>query len=256
MMTLIVNLEKTWRAKVSISHPNDQVFSVPRRRNDFFGLRPAYGLMNKVVNYCSESLAVIPQGLNRAIASFRPSPVCPHSLLESELSDIPFVFLTVGSESCDRLVRAFDEWAAKNAKGLRVLAQIGPGGFRPKNCESVDFLNPREYKKAFEQASLVVSHAGMGTIITAIQLKKRLVVMPRLASLGETRNEHQLATVRHFNRCPNICIADTENHLSAQIDSALFNQADQEVSSVQSAELLESKSVNSLTSFVRDFIVA
>lgn len=227
-----------------------QVFSESRRRNRFFAL------MNQVVSHCSEFLAVIPQGLNWTLASFRKPPVCHDSVLKFDSSDIPFVFLTVGSESCDRLVRAFDEWAGKNGKGLRVLAQIGPGGFRPQNCESIDFLNPREYKKAFEQASLVVSHAGMGTIITAIQLQKRLVVMPRMASLGETRNEHQLATVHHFNRCPNLCIADTENHLATQIDSALSTQADQEVSSVQSAELLESKSVNSLTSFVRDFIVA
>lgn len=235
---------------MSVSLSKNQVFNGLRRRNGFFAL------MNQVVSYCSESLAVIPQGLSRALTSSRKPPVCHCSVLKSDSSDLPFVFLTVGSESCDRLVRAFDEWAGKNAKGLRVLAQIGPGGFRPQNCQSIDFLNPRAYKKAFEQASLVVSHAGMGTIITAIQLQKRLVVMPRLASLGETRNEHQLATVRHFNRCPNIRIADTENYLAAQIDSALSTQADQEVSSIQSAELLESKSVNSLTSFVRDFIVA
>ena len=241
---------------MSVSHPNNQVFSAPHRRSVFFRLRPVFGSIKKVVNYCSKSLAVIPQGLNRAMTSLQKPAVDHHSVLEFESSDIPFVFLTVGSESCDRLVRAFDEWAGKNAKGLRVLAQIGPGGFRPENCESIDFLNPRDYKKAFSQASLIVSHAGMGTIITAIQLQKRLVVMPRLASLGETRNEHQLATVRHFNRCPNICIADTENHLSAQIESVLSTQADHEVSSVQSAELLESKSDNSLTSFVRDFVVA
>jgi len=227
---------------VSVSLSKNQVFNGLRRQNGFLALM--------------KQLAVIPQGLDWAMASFRKPPVCLHSVLKSDSNDLPFVFLTVGSESCDRLVRAFDEWAEKSAKGLRVLAQIGPGGFQPKNCESIDFLNPREYKKAFEQASLVVSHAGMGTIITAIQLQKRLVVMPRLASLGETRNEHQLATVRHFNRCQNICIADTENHLAAQIDSVLSTQADQEVSSVQSAELLESNSVNSLTSFVRDFIVA
>ena len=250
MLALIVSFEKTWRAKVSVILSKDQVFSESRRRNGFFAL------MNEVVSHCSEFLAVIPRGLNWTLASFRKPSICHHSVLKSDSSGIPFVFLTVGSESCDRLVRAFDEWAGKNDQGLRVLAQIGPGGFRPQNCESIDFLNPRDYKKAFEQASLVVSHAGIGTIITAVQLQKRLVVMPRLASLGETRNEHQLATVRHFNRCPNICIADTENHLAAQIDSALSTQADQEVSSVQSAELLESKSVNSLTSFVRDFIVA
>jgi len=242
MLAWIVSFENTWRAKVSVSLSKNQVFNGLRRQNGFLALM--------------KQLAVIPQGLDWAMASFRKPPVCLHSVLKSDSNDLPFVFLTVGSESCDRLVRAFDEWAEKSAKGLRVLAQIGPGGFQPKNCESIDFLNPREYKKAFEQASLVVSHAGMGTIITAIQLQKRLVVMPRLASLGETRNEHQLATVRHFNRCQNICIADTENHLAAQIDSVLSTQADQEVSSVQSAELLESNSVNSLTSFVRDFIVA
>jgi UDP-N-acetylglucosamine transferase subunit ALG13 len=41
----------------------------------------------------------------------------------------------------------------------------------------------------------------MGTIISAVEYGKRVIVMPRRASYGEHRNDHQLATVRlaHLN---------------------------------------------------------
>ena len=46
-----------------------------------------------------------------------------------------------------------------------------------------------------DAAAAIVAHAGMGTILTALETGKRLLVMPRRAALGEHRNDHQLATV-------------------------------------------------------------
>jgi len=68
---------------------------------------------------------------------------------------------------------------------------------------------------------LFVSHAGMGTIITSLELRKPIVVMPKRASLGEQRNEHQLATVRHFRRSKQVLVADSELELGSVLDQVL-----------------------------------
>jgi len=45
--------------------------------------------------------------------------------------------------------------------------------------------------------------------------------MPKRASLGEQRNEHQLATVRHFRRSKQVLVADSELELGSVLDQVL-----------------------------------
>ena len=53
-------------------------------------------------------------------------------------------------------------------------------------------------------------------------MSKPIVVFPKRASLGEQRNDHQLAVVRHFQRSKSIVFAETEVELSRVLDR-VFN---------------------------------
>ncbi len=108
------------------------------------------------------------------------------------------IFVTVGTQiPFDRLIQIIDELAPE--LGEEIIAQTSPSAtYSPKNIQTDDFLPPEEFNRIFERARLVVAHAGMGTIISAMQSGKPLIVFPRQASLGEHRNEHQLATVRQL----------------------------------------------------------
>jgi UDP-N-acetylglucosamine transferase subunit ALG13 len=107
------------------------------------------------------------------------------------------IFLTVGTQlPFDRLVSAVDEWAETASED--VFAQIGPSALRPRHIKYVQFVSAAECADRLEAASSIVAHAGMGTILMALQLGKPLLVMPRRADLGEHRNDHQLATARRF----------------------------------------------------------
>ena len=90
------------------------------------------------------------------------------------------IFLTVGNiDPFDRLVQAFDEWILTNSSFCKteIVAQIGYGRYLPKNCPYVRFMPPLDYRETFERAQFVVAHAGMGTIITAVELRKPLIEM-------------------------------------------------------------------------------
>ncbi len=134
------------------------------------------------------------------------------------------IFLTVGNiDPFDRLVQAFDEWILTNPSFCKteIVAQIGYGRYLPKNCPYVRFMPPLDYRETFERAQFVVAHAGMGTIITAVELRKPLIVMPKRATLGEQRNEHQLATVREFRKLPILQVADSETELPELLNTAI-----------------------------------
>jgi UDP-N-acetylglucosamine transferase subunit ALG13 len=130
------------------------------------------------------------------------------------------IFVTVGSQTpFDRLVRAVDEWAGKHAR-TDVFAQIAATTYRPEHIEYKNFLTPTEFGEAIQRCSVIVAHAGMGTIISALELGKQVVVMPRRASLHETRNDHQVATAQRFGAQGRIIVANDESELPYKLAHA------------------------------------
>jgi UDP-N-acetylglucosamine transferase subunit ALG13 len=127
------------------------------------------------------------------------------------------IFVTVGTDGpFDRLINVVDGWAGETGRS-DVFAQIGRTSLRPNHIEYVQFLDPRQFRDRFMKASVIVSHAGMGTILSALHHCKPILVMPRRASLGEQRNEHQLATAKHLRDLGKIAVASDEAELVEQL---------------------------------------
>ena len=164
------------------------------------------------------------------------------------------IFLTVGThEPFDRLVKAADAWCNDTENHPKVFGQItdrADPDAHPKNFEWVERLTPAEFADRFAQAKLIVSHAGMGTIISALQAGKPIVVMPRRGHLGETRNDHQFATASKLAGRPGIHVAEDETHLKSCIDAALGRLGD--ANAPQISEFAET----GFTSALREFIFA
>lgn len=132
------------------------------------------------------------------------------------------IFVTIGSMMpFDRLVRAADEIAPGMA-GQSFFAQIGEGGaYEPKAMDFARMLSRRDFAAKMAEADLVVAHAGMGSVISAMELRKPIVILPRIAAAGEVNTDHQLATARWLAAKPGIHVALTEQDLKAAIDGAL-----------------------------------
>ena len=101
-----------------------------------------------------------------------------------------------------------------------VVAQVNHSNYQPQHIRTVDFLPPDEFEKKFNEARLIVSHAGMGTILSALQQEKPIIVFPRIAALGEHRNEHQLATADKMRERGWVYVATEE----AELKSLLLTQ--------------------------------
>lgn len=127
------------------------------------------------------------------------------------------IFVTVGAQMpFDRLVKTVDQWARERGHD-DVFAQIGLTDYRPSNIQWTPFLSAKEFRQRYEAANVIVAHAGTGSILTALQLGKPILIMPRRASLRETRNDHQVATSKQFRRFDSVVALD-EKELMFQLE--------------------------------------
>src|SRR3989344_4591972 len=104
------------------------------------------------------------------------------------------IFVTVGThtQQFDRLLKEVDRLAGGKKINADVFAQTGNCKYLPKNFESRKFLGDSEYERMIEQADIVISHAGAGSIINALRNRKPLIIVPRLVEYGEHTNSHQV----------------------------------------------------------------
>lgn len=137
------------------------------------------------------------------------------------------IFVTVGTqEPFDRLVRAVDQWAgAHDEPVFGQLGRLTAGSYRPLNFPFEPFVSADEFQERLEASRLLVAHAGMGSIISALTWGKPLLMLARRASLGEHRNEHQLATAAKFAGRPGLHVAADEGEVAPLIDRLLAADA-------------------------------
>lgn len=130
------------------------------------------------------------------------------------------ILVTVGMQlGFDRLIAAMDALAPE--LGMPVIAQTGKGSFQPQHMDARAKIAPAEFEALVEQSRLIVSHAGIGTVLTAARFARPIILVPRRADRGEHRNDHQLATVANLAGRPGILVAMDEAALAPRIAEGL-----------------------------------
>jgi UDP-N-acetylglucosamine transferase subunit ALG13 len=133
------------------------------------------------------------------------------------------IFVSVGSMMpFDRLVRAMDEWAQANPD-VPVEIQIGRGKYEPRHAKFVRLMPVDQYRERVADARLFIAHAGMGSIISAIEAGKPLLMLPRLQAQGEHNTDHQLATAASIGARPGLHVAGDADDLQARASALLAN---------------------------------
>jgi UDP-N-acetylglucosamine transferase subunit ALG13 len=157
------------------------------------------------------------------------------------------IFVTVGAQMAfDRLIEWSDDWAVANER-RDMYAQIGPSSYVPKRLSATPFLDPPNFREHMRKARAIVAHAGMGTIITALEVGTPILVVPRLGSRSETRNDHQMATARRL---------EEEELVLAAYDRDHFFSCMERLESEPARPRIGDRASDSLLSHVRAFAVS
>ena len=130
------------------------------------------------------------------------------------------IFLTVGTQfPFDRLVKAVDKVVGQKLLAEEIWAQIGVSSYQPHNFKSVEFLEKYLFNEWMQKASKVISHAGIGSIMAALDNAKPLLVMPRLRRYGEVVNDHQLDIATKFAQDGYLLAAHDADELPEKINA-------------------------------------
>jgi UDP-N-acetylglucosamine transferase subunit ALG13 len=157
------------------------------------------------------------------------------------------ILVAVGTQfPFDRLVETVDRWAA--TCGTNVVGQIGPSTYKPAHIRAHRFIPPKEFESLLKQADVVIAHCGMGSILSALSLGRPIIVMPRSASRGEHRNDHQFATAERFSRQPGVTVAWDEAEMSRCLERISALQDSSSVSPIPA------KAPRELTDRLRAFL--
>ena len=157
------------------------------------------------------------------------------------------VFVSVGSMMpFDRLTRAMDEWAAANP-GIPVEIQIGKGDYEPRHAKWVRKLALPDYQARVAGCALFVAHCGMGSIISAIEAGKPILMLTRLERLGEHNTDHQVATAKYVGARPGLHVAADADDLKVRASALL---ADSGAAPAPIARFADAAFINRIRTFI------
>jgi UDP-N-acetylglucosamine transferase subunit ALG13 len=135
------------------------------------------------------------------------------------------IFVTVGShyQGFDRLIKKMDEIAGKIDE--KVIMQIGHTNYKPVNAEYFDFVDDfGKIEELNRDARVVVSHAGAGSILTALKLSTPVIVVPRLKRYNEHMDDHQLEIAEAMSSIKGVVavndVQEIEQHLQENLTLA------------------------------------
>jgi UDP-N-acetylglucosamine transferase subunit ALG13 len=155
------------------------------------------------------------------------------------------IFVTIGTqEPFDRLIETMDRISLKI--GIEVIAQVSTRSkLKVKNMKTLDFISPTDFDTLFSEAELIIAHAGMGTIISALVNQKPLIVLAREKKLMEHRSDHQIATAKYLEELGYLNVARDVEELESKILSFINNNQ------INNTPIIGNYATNSLINSIR-----
>lgn len=132
------------------------------------------------------------------------------------------IFVTLGTndESFVRLLKAIDKEIENGIIKEKVVVQAGCTKYKSKNMEILDLVPRDEFEKLISECDLLITHGGVGSILTGINKGKKVIAVPRLAKYNEHGNDHQLQIVENFSKRKYILSCKDLNKLGKTIEKA------------------------------------
>ena len=110
------------------------------------------------------------------------------------------IFVTVGLEKFpfDRLIRHVDALVGTLTIREETFVQIGSSKAVPQNCAWMRSLEYAAFIDRICSARIVITHAGVGSIISCLRYRTIPIACPRLRIHGEHVDDHQVEFLRHL----------------------------------------------------------
>jgi UDP-N-acetylglucosamine transferase subunit ALG13 len=127
------------------------------------------------------------------------------------------IFVTTGTNAgappFDRLLRHLDGLAQREL----LVVQHGASALRPEGAKCVDYVSFDRFEQLVRSARVVVTHAGVGSILVALRNDKHPYVVPRLARHGEHVDDHQLELAQRLDALGAVTLVEDPSALESAV---------------------------------------
>lgn len=129
------------------------------------------------------------------------------------------ILVTLGTQdkSFVRLLEKIEELIEKKVINERVVVQAGFTKFKSENMEIFNLIPKDEFDELIKNSRYIISHGGVGTILTALNNNKKVIGVARLKKYKEHVNDHQVQLIEHFTKDGYILGVDVLDELDKRI---------------------------------------
>ena len=128
------------------------------------------------------------------------------------------LFVALGTQ--DKPFKRLLELAEKINTDEKIVCQSGFTKYSSNKLEIQDYFSSDDYNKYINEADIVITHGGVGTILNALSLNKKIIVVPRLKKYGEHQNDHQLQVARIFKEKGHIVLFEDGDDINETLKIA------------------------------------
>ena len=133
------------------------------------------------------------------------------------------VLLGTQNNSFNRLLEKLEDCIKRKKIQEEVIVQAGYTKFQSEYMKVFDLIPLEELQQLQDKANIIITHGGVGSIISSIKKGKKVIAVTRLHEYGEHVNNHQIEIVNMFGKekyiiaCNNIdeleqCLIDVINY--------------------------------------------
>ena len=79
-----------------------------------------------------------------------------------------------------------------------IVVQHGHTLFKYEGFTTYSFLNEKDFLFHIKKSDLIITHGGVGTIISAHNFKKNMIIVPRQLKYKEHINDHQMELAKYI----------------------------------------------------------
>ena len=109
------------------------------------------------------------------------------------------VLLGTQKNEFNRLLQAIEKNIKEGNIKEKVIVQAGCTKFSTDLMEVFDLIPKEDIEELKKKARIIITHGGVGSILSCVKLGKKVIAVPRLAKYNEHVNDHQRQLVEKFN---------------------------------------------------------
>lgn len=129
------------------------------------------------------------------------------------------IFITIGTGKFqfDRLLQAIERALTDKTIEGDIRAQIGSSVFQPRLFEYERFMDFDKLVKLIKESEIVITHAGVGSLMLCLTFNKIPILFPRRKCFGELPDDHQLKFAQKIDKLGLALVAYSEEDLIDKI---------------------------------------